>query len=125
MIVTDLKTTLSTSKATLTPDGYPIVGGYTTFVGTNISSPQLEAYEVRPASLVLSQGQFNEQSFQAGNAGSVSLTGNTTILNGTIGANPLSGYPGGLRRPFGEQRCRAADGCFPPIRLRFRHAHLR
>ena len=30
IIVTDLNTTLSTNKATLTADGYPIVGGYAT-----------------------------------------------------------------------------------------------
>ena len=40
LIITDLGTSLSTSKATLTKDGYPIVGGYATFMGTNISSPQ-------------------------------------------------------------------------------------
>jgi filamentous hemagglutinin family protein len=95
MVVTDLKTNLSTDKATLTPDGYPIIGGYATVMGTNISSPQLEAYEVRPASLVLSEGLFNTQSLTAGAGGSVTLTGNTTILNGTIRANPLPGFPGG------------------------------
>src|SRR5208283_1793682 len=43
----------------------------------------------------LSEGLFNTQSFQAGNAGSVRVTGNTTILNGTIRANPMPGYTGG------------------------------
>ncbi len=65
-------------------------------MGTNISSPVLAAYEVRPASVVLSQGSFSTQIIQAGEAGSVTITGNTTtILGGTVLATPLSGYSGG------------------------------
>ena len=95
MVITDLATTLATSKATLTKDGYPIVGGYATTMGTGIRSPQLEAYEVRPASVVLAQGDFEQQTYQAGAAGSVTLAGTTTILNGAIQASSAPGFPGG------------------------------
>jgi filamentous hemagglutinin family protein len=97
MVVTDLGTTVSTNKATVTADGYPVVGGYYTFMGTSIASPQLEAFEVRPASAVVAQAgaDYQIQTLVAGAAGSVTVTGSTTILNGTIRANSLPGYPGG------------------------------
>ena len=95
MIVTDLGKTIAVSKQTFTGDGYPIVAGYATTMGTGISSAQYEAYEVRPASVVLAQGDFETQTHQAGAAGSVTVTGSTTILNGATLANPLPGYSGG------------------------------
>ena len=97
MVVTDLNYsyTLATGKQTLTSDGYPIAGGYITSMGTNIRSPVMEAYKVRPASVVLSQGTFVQQVLTAGAGGSVGLVGNTTILNGTIAAAALPGYAGG------------------------------
>ena len=95
MVVTDLGTTLSTSKpaftaATATPSSAAIHHH-----GHAASAPPREAYEVRPASVVLAQGDFETQSSTAGAAGSVTITGNTTILNGTLLANPLPGYSGG------------------------------
>ena len=96
IIITDLNRTLSTNKATLTADGYPIVGGYATLHGHEYTlRRQIEAYEVRPASLVLSEGQFSTQSITAGAAGTVTVSGNTTVLNGTIKASSLPGYAGG------------------------------
>jgi filamentous hemagglutinin family protein len=96
MIITALNTTFSTGGPRLTADGYPIIGGYATVMGTNISSPLLQAYEVRPASVVLNEGSFTTQTLQAGEAGSVTITGQTTtILGGTVQASPLPGYSGG------------------------------
>jgi filamentous hemagglutinin family protein len=97
MVVTDLKYsyTLTTGQQSLTSDGYPIATGYTTTMGTNVRSPVMEAYEVRPASVVLAQGDFVQQVQTAGAGGSVSLAGNTTIVNGTIQAGGLTGYSGG------------------------------
>jgi filamentous hemagglutinin family protein len=103
MIVTDLGATIASSfKQALTADGYPIVAGYATTMGTGIQSALYEAYEVRPAAVVLAQGEFDVQSFTAGNGGTVSITGKTTtgaastvILNGTIRASALPGYSGG------------------------------
>ena len=96
MIVTDLGTTIASSfKQLLTADGYPIVAGYATTMGTGISSPLYQAYEVRPASVVLAEGDFETQSMVAGNAGSVKVAGSTTVLGGTIRASALPGYNGG------------------------------
>ena len=95
MVVTDLGATVASSNRAFTSDGYPIVAGYATTMGTGIRSPQAEAYEVRPASVVLAQGDFETQTSTAGAGGSVTITGSTTILNGTILANPLPGYSGG------------------------------
>jgi hypothetical protein len=95
MVVTNLGTTIARSTQALTSDGYPIVAGYATTMGTTISSPLYQAYEVRPASVVLAQGNFETQSAVAGNAGSVTIAGNTTILGGAILASALSGYRGG------------------------------
>ena len=110
MIVTDLGTTIASSfKQTLTADGYPIVPGYATTMGTAISSQAYEAYEVRPVSVVLAQGEFEVQSFTAGNGGAVGITGKTAagaggtvILNGTTRADPLPGYAGGSIALSGE-----------------------
>ncbi len=95
MVLTNLGTTIASSTQAFTSDGYPIVSGYATTMGTGIRSPQPLAYEVRPASVVLAQGEFETQTSQAGAAGSVTVTGNTTILNGAILADPLPGYSGG------------------------------
>ncbi len=95
MIVTDLGAAVSKNKATLTADGYPIVAGFSTFMGTTTRSTQPENYEVRPASAVLLQGDFQTQSAVAGAAGSVTITGSTTVLNGTVRASALPGYGGG------------------------------
>jgi filamentous hemagglutinin family protein len=96
MIVTDLGPAPSANKIAATPDGYPIVTGYSLAMGTALrSSMQLENYEVRPVSVVLSQGDFETQSATAGSAGSITITANTAILNGTIQASALTGYSGG------------------------------
>jgi hypothetical protein len=96
MIVTNLGASASTNNNAVTPDGYPIIAGYGRTMGTTLrSSTQLQNYEVRPVSAVLAQGDFETQSATAGAAGSVTITGNTTILNGTVQASALPGYSGG------------------------------
>ena len=96
MIVTSLGTTIASSfKQLLTADGYPIVPGYATTMGTSVSSPIYQAYEVRSASVVLSEGDFETKSAVAGNAGSVTVAGSTTVLGGTVRASALPGYSGG------------------------------
>src|SRR5271157_5815733 len=95
VIITQQGTATASSTPSLSSDGYPIVAGYATTVGTTLRAPQPTAYVVRPASTVLAQGYFTTQSATAGDAGSVTLAGKTTILNGAILANALSGYSGG------------------------------
>ncbi|HWU40198.1 MAG TPA: hypothetical protein VN203_21315, partial [Candidatus Acidoferrum sp.] len=76
-------------------DGHPIVAGYNTVIGTGIRAQQFNGYEVRPASDVLQQGTFQMQASQAGGAGRMVLGGNTTVLSGTIQADPVPGFSGG------------------------------
>ena len=95
LIVTNLGAAASINANALTPDGYPILSGYTVTMGTAIRSVQPDNYEVRPASVVLAEGDFETQSITAGAAGGVTITGNTTILNGTVQAGALPGYSGG------------------------------
>jgi hypothetical protein len=94
IIITDLGAA-STIQGKTTSEGYSIVTGYATTMGTGARSSQLEAYQARSAASVLQEGDFGTQSFTAGNAGRVSLSGTTTILGGTILASPLAGYRGG------------------------------
>ncbi len=96
LIVTSLGTSISPTAAHVyTSDGYPVAAGYATTTGTGAYSTAYTEYEVRPASVVLAEGSFDFQSFTAGNAGSVTITGSTTIVGGTIRANALSGYSSG------------------------------
>ncbi len=64
-------------------------------MGTSIHPSLMDAFEVQPASYLLTQGYFNIQSLVAGDAGSITLTGKTTVVGGTISAAPLKGYQGG------------------------------
>jgi filamentous hemagglutinin family protein len=95
MVVTDTGATVTSGTKEASADGYPIVAGYLTYMGTSIRPSLMQAFEVQPASYLLTQGDFNTAKFVAGNAGSVSLAGNTAIVTGTILANPLNGYQGG------------------------------
>jgi filamentous hemagglutinin family protein len=95
MVITDMGAAPSTTQSAVTADGNPIITGYATVSGTNIRAPLLEAYELRSTSAVLSQGSFSTQTMQAGDAGSVTIGGTTTIMNGTVQAHALPGYHGG------------------------------
>ncbi|MBI5237025.1 MAG: filamentous hemagglutinin family protein [Deltaproteobacteria bacterium] len=78
-----------------TKDGYPVVAGYSTVLGTGIQSARPKAYAVMAASDVLSEGNFIIKSRTAGDAGDVTIKGNTTIIDGRISAAAISGYLGG------------------------------
>jgi filamentous hemagglutinin family protein len=95
MVITALDMTLSPGDTPVTSEGYAIIGGYSTVMGTGISSNVLKGYEVRMASDVLKEGNFLMQTATAGDAGSLSVAGKTTLLGGTILAGALSGYSGG------------------------------
>ena len=85
MVVTPLGTGMAPGEKLVTSDGSSVVAGYVTYMGTNIRPPQMTAYEIRPATEVLKQGYFNMSHYDAGDAGTVTLQGNTTILDGAIG----------------------------------------
>jgi filamentous hemagglutinin family protein len=96
MVVTDLKTSFTPSSSTVTKDGYPVVGGYLTVLGTGIQGQQLESFSVQTAAQVLKQGNFTTSNLQAGGAGNVTLAGNTVILDGNILTKSLAKSQGGV-----------------------------
>ncbi len=88
--------TIAPGQKTVTVEGYPVVAGYPAVAGTSIQSTQATAYSVRTAADVLSEGHYDTLTLTAGNAGSVKISGNTTVLDGTVSAAALDGYQGGL-----------------------------
>ncbi len=95
MVVTPIGGAIVPGEHLVTNDGYAVLAGYSTSMGTNISYPLMTGYEIRPASEVLTQGFYNKSSFTAGNAGTVGIQGSTTILNGAIQADAVAGFQGG------------------------------
>jgi filamentous hemagglutinin family protein len=77
-------------------EGYPVTTGYFTVMGTDVGAPTMRAFSVRPAGEVLREGHFAMKSLTAGDGGTVSIQGQTTILNGSILAAGLEGYRGGV-----------------------------
>ena len=95
IIVTATGTTFTSGTQEASGGGYSIVAGYFTCMGTSIRPSVMEAFEVQPAQAALNQGYFNTSSFVAGNAGSITLSANTTIVDGTILGKALQGFEGG------------------------------
>ncbi len=80
----------------LSSGGYPLVVGYSAVADTAIQSSRPEVFSVRLAQDVLAQeGNYEMQSATLGNAGTISITGATTVLDGSLKATALSGYNGG------------------------------
>ncbi len=95
MVITNTGANVTPGTKEVSADGFPVVAGYFTCAGTSIKPALMEAFEVQPAAYVFKQGTFNTSTFVAGNAGSVSINGDTTVLDGTILASALKGYQGG------------------------------
>jgi filamentous hemagglutinin family protein len=95
MVITEVGGTVFPGETRRTSDGFPVVGGYRTVTGTDVKSPVLNGFAVRSAADVLKEGNFTVKTFQSGDAGTVSLQADTTILNGAIAATALEGYRGG------------------------------
>ena len=96
MIITPLGTTTGSLMPVLSSDGYPVVAGYAATTATAIRSLQPTAYVVRPAPIVLARGYFPQQKADGGDAGKAIIAGsNTTVIDGTLQANPLPGFSGG------------------------------
>ncbi len=105
IIVTATDQNVTSGTKLLSGDGKPIVAGYLTYMGTSITPPLMEGFEIQSASSVLKQGTFystygltnagGQPLGIAGNSGSVTIFGSTTTINGNIVANALPGYQGG------------------------------
>ncbi|ABQ26787.1 filamentous haemagglutinin family protein [Geotalea uraniireducens] len=110
LILTDLGSTVMPGRQFVTTEGYPVAAGYETVVGTGISSPVFKGYAVRSAADVLREGNFtpgayltgdvatkpSATEFSGGDAGTITLLGGTTILNGTLKADAVAGSSGGV-----------------------------
>lgn len=110
LILTDLGNTVAPGRQFVTTEGYPVAAGYETVVGTGISSPVFKGYAVRSAADVLREGNFtpgayltgdvvtkpSATEFSGGDAGTITLRGGTTVLNGTLKADAVAGFTGGV-----------------------------
>ena len=85
-------------QGSLSTDGYPLTVGYTAVADTSIRGTQPLVYSVRPAAdLLAEEGNYVKPApLISGNAGDISIKGNSTIINGDLHAAPLSdSYTGG------------------------------
>jgi filamentous hemagglutinin family protein len=97
LVVQDAGMQLVAGQRALSAQGYQVVAGYSTVMDTNISSQTYKGYTVRTAVDVLKEGDFTDKrSFIAGNGGDFSLTATSASLNGTLNAQPLQGFNGGV-----------------------------
>jgi filamentous hemagglutinin len=103
LVVSSVKTPLSAGGKLVSQEGYDVVAGYTTTMGSALSSPTYTGYSVRSAADVIKEGHFETpKPLTAGNGGTVKIAGNTTILNGEIKAAGLAGYAGGTVKLSGK-----------------------
>jgi filamentous hemagglutinin len=86
-----------------TVEGYATVQGYRTVAGTGVRSGRLTDYIVRPAEDVRAQGHYTLASYGTGAGGTVSLSGRTTILAGTIRGSGVEGMDNGTLELSGTQ----------------------
>ncbi|MBT0666138.1 filamentous hemagglutinin family protein [Geobacter pelophilus] len=96
VMVTALGTTVASGEIGKTKEGYDVIAGYSTYQGTAVSSPKLSGYEVRRAEDVLKEGNFTVASLRTGDAGTITLKGSSTIVDGTLKATPVDGFRGGV-----------------------------
>ena len=86
-----------------TAEGYSVVTGYETLIGTEYVSSEAGLYSVRSAAAVLAEGEYNTEQIIAGDGGSVSIEATTSILDGTFNSSALDGYSGGTFAISGAQ----------------------
>lgn len=80
------------------PSGYTVVAGYMSDRSITSDSPLREGYIIRAAGDVLTEGNFDISEYVAGDAGTVTINAGagTSMLSGSIRAQALSGYNGGV-----------------------------
>jgi filamentous hemagglutinin len=91
LVLTDLGSAYTPGSGTLSTQGYPVIGGYTSFMGNAVAGAQpLRNFAVRSAAQVMQEGHFTlSGNLVAGNAGSVTLQGGSTVIEGAIRAAAL------------------------------------
>lgn len=103
LVISDLGKTMAQGMNLRTPEGYQVVGGYATVLGTGIKSQLTEEYSVRSASDVLKEGNFSVKQAVAGDAGSISITGNSTVMAASLNVGALPGYNSGSLTLSGKE----------------------
>ena len=96
LVVQDAGMQLVAGQNILSAQGYQVVAGYGTVTDIAISSQVFKGYTVRTAVDVLKEGDFATRRFTSGNSGDFTLTAPSAALNGTLNAQPLQGYQGGV-----------------------------
>jgi filamentous hemagglutinin family protein len=97
LVIQDAGIQMVAGQKVLSTQGYQVVAGYGTVTDTTIGSQAYKGYTVRSAADVLKEGDFTDKrSFIAGNGGDFSLTAPSAVLSGTLNAQPLQGYQGGV-----------------------------
>jgi filamentous hemagglutinin family protein len=97
LVIQDAGMSLVTGQKVLSTQGYQVVAGYGTVMDTGIGSQAYRGYTVRSAVDVLKEGDFSDKRFFiAGNGGNFTLTAASAALNGTLNAQPLQEYQGGI-----------------------------
>lgn len=76
-------------------DGLPVIAGFTTVSGTGIRGAKPKAYSVMKATEALKQGNFATTTLTMGDGGTLTVKGDTAILNASIRSAALKGYLGG------------------------------
>lgn len=94
-VVTALGSAAIPGKPAVTSEGYPVIAARRTTLDTSQSPGSWTAYSVRDAADVLREGNFTVKSSSGADAGSISIAGSTTILDGTLSAQAAEGGRGG------------------------------
>lgn len=92
VIITDTGKAMFPGDSKKSSEGYSIVAGSMARDSTDLGSSRVTGFEMRRAEDVLREGNFTVASLETGNAGSVTLKGDSTVLETGVAAQPLAGY---------------------------------
>jgi len=102
-VIEDLGPLLRPEEAAASKEGYSVVTGYASIMDTGFRNTEPHGYAVRKAQEVFKEGDFNVGRLDSGAPGRLVVRGTTTILDGKIKANALSGFEGGFAAITGAQ----------------------
>jgi len=103
VVIQELDLQAGAGNRVVSPEGYPVVAGTAAVMGTELGSPERTYYAYRPAEAVLREGNFTTAAHVAGDSGDVSVSGETTLLDGRIHGEALEGFQGGMLALSGRQ----------------------
>ncbi len=95
LVITDLGANSGWSGYDQPVQGLGVVSGYFTTMGTTLKESETHRFSVRTAADVLKEGHFEVQTFTAGDAGNLSISGNSVVLDGSVIGTPLPNFNGG------------------------------